>query len=576
MILVSQNLIDDYVSKGWWGHETLGERFIHTAHKLKNTFAVADPPNLLKLTGQTPRKWSWEQLLEKVGHYTAFFYAEGIRADDVIVVQLPNTVDLQAIYLACAISGIIISPVPMQYRAYELEHVLQITQARYAITVAKLNRHAPIDEWLAILEKMETVEKLWCFGLEKSQHHEVVQPLEKSLAIHPCWSEKTLLQHLENTKVTANDVLTICWTSGTEAKPKGVPRSHNEWFIVGNSVIDAGQLKKGDHLLIPYPFVNMAGISTCLVAWLMIEGALYHHHPFDIDVFVQQLKSETINYAVSAPAVLTMLLKDEAQLDRGDFSFLKRIGSGGGLVSDWLVEQYYERFGVELVNYYGSNEGAALASTPQDIPNRAHRAQFFPRYGVPSLAWSVSNSKKVSTRLVSLETGAEICSPDQVGELRFKGPTIFSGYYNSPELSEKAFDEKGYYCTGDLFEIAGPEQQYYRFVGRSKDIVVRGGMNISSEEIESLLLDHPSVCEVAVIGWPDKVLGERVCAVVVPKKNQQLKLDALIAHLRNKEKIATFKLPEKLVLVESLPKNLLGKVLKRELRKELFTKEEVA
>jgi non-ribosomal peptide synthetase component E (peptide arylation enzyme) len=153
-----------------------------------------------------------------------------------------------------------------------------------------------------------------------------------------------------------------------------------------------------------------------------------------------------------------------------------------------------------------------------------------------------------------------------LGELRFKGPTIFSGYFKSPELTHKAFDEQGFYRTGDLFEIAGDQGQYYRFAGRHKDIVIRGGMNISSEEIENLLMSHAEVRDVAVIGLPDAIMGERVCAVVVQQPNASLSLPSLIEHLRNVKEVASYKWPESLIFVEELPRNPVGKVLKRELR----------
>ena len=261
-----------------------------------------------------------------------------------------------------------------------------------------------------------------------------------------------------------------------------------------------------------------------------------------------------------------MLLKEPGKLRGVDLARLKRIGSGGGPLADWLVAQFAEQFGVEVVNYFGSNEGAALSSTPQDIPDRRQRTRYFPRIGVPGFDWSLSNASKVRTRLVDLDSGEDIHEPGRVGELRFKGPTIFSGYFNSPELTARAFDEQGFYRTGDLFEIAGERNQYYRFAGRHKDIVIRGGMNISCEEVEGLLLAHPKVREVALIGYPDAMLGERVCAVVVPQPGQEVTLDELVSFLRHGEQVAAFKWPEKLVVVEQLPRNPVGKVLKRELR----------
>jgi non-ribosomal peptide synthetase component E (peptide arylation enzyme) len=195
--------------------------------------------------------------------------------------------------------------------------------------------------------------------------------------------------------------------------------------------------------------------------------------------------------------------------------------------------------------------------------------------GIPAYEWSLSNSRKISTRLVDLETGEDIIGPNRVGELRFKGPTIFSGYYRSPQLTARAFDEQGYYKTGDLFEISGDRQQYYRFAGRQKDIVIRGGMNISSEEVENLLLGHPKVRESAVIGCPDQLLGEKVCAVVVPQPGQMLTLEELVHHLRHVDEVAAFKWPEKLILIDELPRNAVGKILKRELRARFFPKSAV-
>ena len=570
MILVAQDKIDEYTAKGWWGCQTLGELFIDTALAQSEAMAVADPPNRLALCGTPPQRWSWSQLLEQVGRMAAFLHGQGLRKDDVIVMQLPNSVEMHVVYLACAVSGIIVSPVPMQYRAHELAHVCLKTRARVAITTAHAGHHEAARHWIEHTPKFGELKAVWSWpGKATLEWPEGVGDLAHALADTPAWSPQSMRQHLRDIGLTANDVFTICWTSGTEATPKGVPRSHNEWLIVGQSVVDAGQLQQGCQMLIPFPFVNMAGISTSLIAWLLTAGGLHHHHPFDVDVFVQQLREHPTDYTVAAPAVLSMLLKAPEKLAGVDLRRLRRIGSGGGPLASWLVEELGERLGIEVVNYFGSNEGAALSSTPQDIPDRDHRARYFPRFGVPGFDWSVRNARRVKTRLVDLDTGADITAPGQVGELRFQGPTIFSGYFEAPELTARAFDEQGYYRSGDLFEIAGDQQQYYRFCGRHKDIVIRGGMNISCEEVENLLLGHPKVREVAVVGYPDPVLGERVCAVVAPLPNATLTLPELTAFLRDQEEVAAFKWPERLQVVDELPRNPVGKVLKRELRERL-------
>lgn len=576
MILVPEERIDEYVSRGWWGDRTLGDIFLDTVQRTPHALAVVDAPNRRDITGEPPQRWTWSQLQYQVGRYVAFFDGQGLRKDDIVVMQLPNCVEMHAIYLACAISGIVISPVPVQYRAHELLHVLEMTQARLAITTARVGQYAQAAQWAGLTTQRPALQHVWALG-DDVPTDMCITALAPELAITPSWDAAQLNAHSKACGVSAHDVLTICWTSGTEAQPKGVPRNHNEWLIVGQSVMEAGQLRSGAQLLVPFPFVNMAGVSTSLIAWLMVGGTLHHHHPFDIGVFIEQLRRDPMDYTVAAPAVLSMLLKSPEKLEGVDFSRLRRVGSGGGPLSEWLVEQCHRQFGIEVVNYFGSNEGAALSSSPQDVPDRSQRARYFPRIGVPGYSWSLSNARKLQTRLVNLDDETEITVPGRVGELRFKGPTIFSGYYMAPELTARAFDEQGFYRTGDLFEIAGDSSQFYLFAGRHKDIVVRGGMNISSEEVENLLMSFSKVREAAVIGWPDEVLGERVCAVVVPQEpGQNIELSELVEHLRRVEKVAAFKLPERIALMESLPRNPVGKVLKRTLRDQLIGRDKVA
>lgn len=564
MVVVPAERIAEYVSKGWWGERTLAGLFIATAQRQPDAFAVADPPNRPRLTGEAARRCTWGELLADVGRMAAFLHGQGLRKDDVVVVQLPNCVELHALYLACAALGVVISPVPMQYRAHENAHVVATTRARMAITTARCGNHAPAAHWAQLAPQLPGLEQLWAFGAGLPA---TARALDVGLAGAPVWTAGQLQAQSASVGVSAHDVVTVCWTSGTEAQPKGVPRNHNEWLIVGQSVVDAGQLQTGAQMLIPFPFVNMAGVSTSLAAWLLVGGGLHHHHPFDLDVFVAQLREHPTDYTVAAPAVLNMLLKEPGHLAGVDLARLRRVGSGGGPLADWVVEEFAQRFGIEVVNYFGSNEGAALSSTPQDVPDRTQRSRYFPRFGVPGFEWSASNARKVRTRLVDLDTGEDIQQPGHAGELRFSGPTIFSGYFNAPELTARAFDAQGYYRTGDLFEIAGERSQFYRFCGRHKDIVVRGGMNISSEEVECLLLAHPKVREAAVIGVPDALLGERVCAVIAPQAGATVSLPELVDFLHRVEQVAAFKWPELLVLVDSLPRNPMGKVLKRELRR---------
>ena len=563
MILVKSETIQAYVEKGWWSEQTIGDLFLHWADRRASELAVLDPPNQFDICGCPPQQWTWHELLSQVGRYAALLSSQGLRKDDILVMQLPNSVEQHAIYLACAMTGIVVSPIPVQYRIHEISHVMEITQAKLAITTQHVGSFKAAQMWAEHAHLFPSLKSIWSLGQDLPAG---VESLSNLLLQTTAWHAEQLKDHMQASNVTAHDVVTICWTSGTEAKSKGVPRNHNEWLIVGFTVSQAGELKEGAHLLIPFPFVNMAGVSTSLATWLLVGGTLHHHHPFDLNLFVEQLRAFPIDYSVAPPAILNLLLKEPEKMAGVNLTRLKRIGSGGGPLSEWMMTEMKNQFGIEVVNYFGSNEGAALSSTPLDMPDCGQRALYFPRMGVPQFTWKMDVAQKIQTRLVDIDTQEDITESGRLGELRFKGPTIFSGYYKSPELTHKAFDEQGFYRTGDLFEIAGDQGQYYRFAGRHKDIVIRGGMNISSEEIENLLMSHADVRDVAVIGLPDAIMGERVCAVVVPKADASLTLPQLIEHLRSVKVVAAYKWPESLVLVEELPRNPVGKVLKRELR----------
>jgi acyl-CoA synthetase (AMP-forming)/AMP-acid ligase II len=365
---------------------------------------------------------------------------------------------------------------------------------------------------------------------------------------------------------SADDVFTICWTSGTEGAPKGVPRSHNQWIAISYAHFEAARIAPGDMLLNPFPMINMAAIGGCFLSWLHAAGTLLLHHPFDPQVYLQQIATERPQYAIAPPAVLNMLIRDESLLGKVDLSSLRCIGSGSAPLPPAMIAGFRERLGIEVVNLFGSNEGVSLASGPGEIPDPERRARYFPRFGRAEVAWPHRVSQSMQTRLVDPATGAEILEPGQPGELQVRGATVFDGYFKSPQMTAAAFTVDGYFCTGDLFEIAADEQgpRYYRFTGRHKQIIVRGGVKISPEELDEILAGCPGLLEGAVVGYPDELMGERICAVVVPKPGSEVTLEQLAAHFAERG-VAVFKLPERVRAVAALPRNPLGKVVRSEL-----------
>ena len=566
MILAKPENIEAFTAKGWWGTATMYDLFRKRVAELGDTEAVIDPSNRSVIFGGEPRRLSWNALADEVTRMVAVLYALGLRKDDAVLVQLPNSVEQYVAYLACARLGIIVSPVPAQYREHEIRYVVSQSKAKAAICTARIGSFQHAQMMLGLQSQCDGLAHVLCFG---EAVPEGAIALDQALA--ECTDTASAQAYADSVGITANDIFTLTWTSGTESNPKGVPRSANDWLIAGQSVVEAPALKAGQRSLNPFPMVNHAGIASAFSAWLQGGLTIVQHHPFDLKVFLEQIRTEVIEYTVAPPAILNMLLQQPQLLEGIRFDKLRCIGSGSAPLSEWMIGEFDKRYGVKVHNFFGSSEGMCMPGTDRDIPDPALRAAYFPRMGVEGFEWDASCSKNTQTRLVDPTTELEITAPGIPGEMRIKGPAVISEYWQAPEQTAKSFDAQGYYKTGDTFEIAGERNQFYKYSGRSKDLVIRGGMNISPDEIESLLQGHPKVREVSVVGWPDARLGELVCVCVVPKPGETVTLADLVGYLRDEKKVASFKLPERIMMVDELPRNPVGKVLKRNLREQIQT-----
>jgi acyl-CoA synthetase (AMP-forming)/AMP-acid ligase II len=529
--------------------------------------ALADPPNRAQMTVGEAQRLTYAELKQLSVRLAGGLVEIGLEKDDILMVQLPNVVELVVVYLAAARVGAIVSPLPVQYRKHELRQVMRLTKPKVFVTTSNFGGFDFVQMVGEIRAEFPSLERVIDIG---EAVREGVLGLADLMSARR--NEEVLREYLESEdhRVSANDILTVCWTSGTEGDPKGVPRSHNHWIWIAYATLDGCELDPGCHLLNPFPLVNMAAIGGMMVPWLLTGGRLVLHHPLDVAVLLAQIQREKINYTVAPPALLSMLLMEPEILARTDLSSIKNIGSGSAPLSPWMVSRWQREYGIHVINMFGSNEGAALTSGPKEFRDPADRAQYFPRFGAPGREWSSRVGAQTSTKLVDPSTRAVIDEPGVPGEMAVKSPGIFPGYYKRPDLTEKAFDEDGYFYTGDLFEIAGDGDRLdrYRFVSRLKDIIVRGGFKISPQEIEALVAEDPSVAEAAVVGYPDSRLGEKVCLVVAPRQGETVTLQKIIDHLRQRE-IAVYKLPEKLVVVERLPRNPLGKVLTQTLKEQI-------
>lgn len=552
MILTSKESIRNWTEKGVWGTKTLIDYFKENVAKSPDAVCLVDPPNKEVLMGLKPERLTFRELDRAVDAVAEGLMAKGIKKDDIIMVQIPNGWELAMLYLAITRAGALISPMPMQWRQSELEHIARMTEARAVITVEGFNNFQHQDMAEKVRGKFPSIKD--------------IIPLAEIRAM----SQGPVTGKLDQVVIDANDVFTLCWSSGTEAEPKGCPLSHNHWLCQGAFQYETAPIEPGYNLITAGPLVNMASLGTVYIPWLMTGGKLVLHHPFDGPTFIMQLMTEAIEYTLLVPAVVNALLK-HPKVDQFDMSKMKAITIGSAPPSLWSVLELKRRWGIEFANIWGQNESTGNAAGPKNIPDLEMRLDHFPHYGKPGSKWNNASPLRKHFHLKILDpvTREELTGEGAIGELWYRGPNVISGYYKRPDLTEKAFDQEGFFNTGDLFQIK--DNDCIGFFDRTKDIIIRGGFNISAQEVENMILGHPKILDVAAVSMADEALGEKVCVYVVVKGGEQIDLEEIKAFMKEKG-IATYKIPERLEMLSDIPRNPVGKILKKALREDIKKK----
>lgn len=412
--------VADYLEHRWWSPLTVLDLLDDQIHRRGSAPAVTDPSNLVALCGIEPEALSWQELGARVEDLAAKMHSSGIGPGDVVAVLMPNSVALTATYLALWRLGAIAAPMPASYRQYELTRIVDSARAVAVVTVNSLGDRTPSQEALGVVGQIPSLRTVFTFGPPSSDQ---ALPLDAAPAGET--SVETVRRMSAALPRSVNDCITICWTSGTEAAPKGVPRCHGDWIAIGQAVQDGLETDPTSVMLNPFPMVNMAGFATSLLPWLLGGGHLIHHHPLDLAVYLEQLQRYRVTHTSMPPAILTMLLQREDLRAAHDLSALRRVGSGGAPLPPTVVRDWQQCLGVEVLNFFGSNEGVCLLGSPADTPDPLIRAEYLPNYGSTTRTWTAGVARHTTARLVDPATGEQITTIGGRGELRLKGPTIF-------------------------------------------------------------------------------------------------------------------------------------------------------
>lgn len=520
------NKAQRYRDAGHWPDQTLHFWLDENASRCPDRVAVKDAPNREAITGEAPIALTWSQLKKASRAFAAYMKSRGVQAGDRVLIQMPNVVDLVVVYYALSRLGAIISPIPVQYGHHEVDWV-----------------HSELKNGHVIVAGSMAGKPLAATSLSDRC---AVTVMGKDWVIDP--SAETDVT-VDDSSVTASNILTICWTSGTTGTPKGVPRDHNMWMAIGVSNVKVCDYRDGDILLNPFPLVNMAAVGGFLFPAVVCGATLVLHHPIDVPVYLQQLQQERCTFTIAPPALLNQLAAKPDMWNAFDFSALRNIGSGAAPLSPWMIDVFENQFGKPILNFYGSNEGISLYSIPSTTPDTEMRASCFYRPAADSC---------IVAEVADPDSGELLTEVGAVGELLMGGPTVFNGYYNHD--NQGVFSKEGMFRTGDLVEITGDDGRYLKIVGRCKEMINRGGFKLSPVELDLLLEKIDGVKEAAAFSIPDDTLGERVgAAIVLEDPAKPIDLETISAYFES-QGVAKFKTPEGVMIIEALPRNPVGKV----------------
>jgi acyl-CoA synthetase (AMP-forming)/AMP-acid ligase II len=444
----------------------------------------------------------------------------------VVSFMLPNWHEAAVIYLGATLAGMVVNPVLPSLRDRELRFILADADTRVIFIPAEFGKHDYVAMLDQVTSDMASPPAVVVLRGNAGRH----TPYESLFAGTPAAGLPVL---------NPDGVRMILYTSGTTGRPKGVLHTHNSIHALISQIGRQWLVNDGDVFLVPSPIAHIGGSIYAFECPLLLGTTAVLMERWAPESAVQLMLDERCTHMAGATPFLVGLLGAAAQAETA-LPDLKVFICGGASVPPSLIRDaaaYFERAAVSRV--YGSTE--VPVTTVGALGDVEHAAVTDGRAGIADI------------KLVD-------------GEIRARGPQMLVGYLH-PEDETDAFDEQGYFRTGDLGRWV--DDEYLVVTGRAKDIIIRNGENISPKEIEDILIAHPSVAEIAVVGVPDERTGERACAVIVAGAEPAPDL-ADLSEMLVREGVAKFKVPEQVEVWESLPKNDAGKVLKHRIRARLL------
>ena len=497
-------------------------------------------------------RWTFEEYADQINGATKAFISKGIQPGDRIAVWAPNTARWPVAALGAHCAGAVLVPINTRFKGEEAGYILSRTSAKILFTVTDFLDTNYVDLLGDSINQLDLEEIVVLKGSTPSNCTNWEDFINSGVSI------SELERDARSKQVADNDLCHILFTSGTTGKPKGAMLEHAAVCRSYQTWCDVIGLTATDRYLVINPFFHTFGLNAGILACLMTGATLIPHPVFDVPSVMKRIPEEKISMLPGAPTIYQTIL-NHPDLENFDMSSLRLAVTGAATIPVDMIYDMREKLSFEtVVTGYGLTEASGIATMCRHDDD-------------PEVIAKTSGRAIDGVEVIVVdETGSEVQSGEP-GEIIIRGYNIMRGYLDDPEQTAETIDQDGWLRTGDIGVMDA--NGYLDITDRKKDMIITGGFNVYPAEVENSLMSHPEIGQVAIVGAPDERMGEVAIAFVVPAKNSNPESEEIISWSR--ERIANFKVPRKVIFVESLPTNASGKVLKFELRERVKDSKQV-
>ena len=528
--------IEQCYQAGYWRDEVVGDLLARHADERPDAIAIIDGD----------RRASWAELHRSSRRFALHLRVLGIEPGDAVALQLPNWLEYLVCYHGIQLAGGIVVQIGADWRSVEMEFGLGIGPAKAAIVPREF---LDFDYPAALRDLRPKLPGLEHVLVARGEAPDGCICLDEILAdpIEDRIEPETLLE----CRPSPDQVVRIVFTSGTTGLPKAIMHTDNTLAHSGRTVQRDFHHDARDVVLMFVPFSTNYGSIMGLHLPVTAGAAMVLMERFSATRALELIEREKVTYVPATPTGFIALSNSPA-IEHTHLESVRLLLSAGASFPVQSINELREKFETTFIDSFGMNEfGMGFWCLPDDDPDEVDG----------SIGRAIAG---VEARVVDSE--GRTLPLGETGELVIKSAGMCAGYFNNSDANASSWDDMGWFRSGDLATV--DDKGYFRIVGRNKDIIIRGGANISPREIEEILIREPRIREASVIGLPDEYYGEVVCACIIPKPGDKPTADEIQAYL--KARIASYKLPSSVVMLDEFPLNSMGKVRKEVLKERVL------